>query len=131
MPHALDAIAEIFTWVGFGIGALAAGLALVAYLVDGTWLPVRAVVERLEDRTVVRWFDTEGGVNEATLSEADLHEIGTKGMVDVWARLGTPDRMRLQRRSAVVRALVLVAGVFVGVGVVAVIGSLILLFARG
>ena len=45
MDAAIDAVVEIFTWVGFGAGALLAGIALVAYLLDGTWVPARAVVE--------------------------------------------------------------------------------------
>ena len=42
MDAAVDAVVEIFTWVGLGAGALLAGIALIAYLVDGTWVPVPA-----------------------------------------------------------------------------------------
>jgi hypothetical protein len=131
VDHALDAVVEIFTWVGFGVGALVAGLALLAYLVDGTWVPVRVVVERDGEHPLVRWFDDDGDVNEAPLSEAQLHEIGAKNMVDAWSRLGSKDRMRLHRRSPVVRGLVLLASVFLGVGVLAVVSSIVLLFMRG
>ena len=48
MDAAVDAVLEIFTWVGFGAGALLAGIALVLYLFDGTWVPARAVVEATE-----------------------------------------------------------------------------------
>lgn len=131
MGNALDAIVEIFSWVGLGLGIGVAVLALIAFVIDGTWVPVRAVVERLGERTVVRWFDASGGVNEATLSDAQLHEIGTKDMADIYAREGSADRMRLHRRSPVVRGLTLLAGVLLGVGALALAASLVMLFVRG
>jgi hypothetical protein len=131
MGNALDAIVEIFSWVGLGLGSAVGIVALFAFLADGTWMPVRAVVERLEDRTVVRWFDADGGVNEATLSEAQLHEIGTKDMADIWAKHGVPDCMRLHRRSHLARGLGLLAAVLIGVGAVALAVSLAMLFVRG
>ena len=54
MDDALDALVEVFSWVGLGLGALLAGVALVMYLFDGTWLPVRAVVEDTEHGRLVR-----------------------------------------------------------------------------
>lgn len=131
MGNALDAIVEIFSWVGLGLGVLVAILALISFLADGTWMPVRAVVEHLDDRTVVRWFDAEGGVNEAPLSEAQLHEIGAKDMADIWAKHGVPDRMRLHRRSHVVRGLAQLAGILIGIGLVALVVSLAMIFVRG
>lgn len=131
MVNALDALIEIFTWVGFGLGAFAAGAALIAYLVDGTWVAARAVVEHLDDRVVVRWFDGDGGVNEARLSPVELHEVGGRDMADIWVRQGSANRMRLHRRSPVVRLLATIAGVLLGLGVVSMILSLVLLFGRG
>lgn len=131
MPHALEAVTEIFTWAGLGLGILFAGLALVAFVADGTWVPVRAVIERVEGRTLVRWFDDEGGVNEAVLSEAQEHEIGLKEMADIYARHGWANRMRLHRRSPIVRGLVLLAGVLLGVGILALAVSIIGLFLGG
>lgn len=131
MGNALEAVVEIFSWVGLGVGAGVVVLALIALLADGTWAPARGVVERLGDRTVVRWFDADGGVNEATLSAAQVHEVGAKDMIDIYARVGHVGRMRLHRRSPLVRALLLLAGVFLGVGATALAVSLVLLFTAG
>ena len=68
MDATIDAVAEIFSWVGFGLGALVAGVALVMYLFDGTWLPTRGVLDDGEHGRVVRWFDEDGNVNEAHLT---------------------------------------------------------------
>ena len=132
MPdHALDAIIEIFSWAGFGLGALLAGIALVVYLFDGTWLPVRAVVEDAERGRLVRWFDEDGGVNEAHLTHEQEREIGGKDMADIYYRRGSRNRMRLTQGSPAVRAIALLAGGLLALGVIALAASLILLFVRG
>jgi len=128
---AVDAIVEIFTWIGFGAGALFAGVALVLYIADGTWVPLRAVIDDLGDRRVARWFDPEGGVGEATLSPADDEALGHADSADVFVRVGSLDRMRLSRRSPAVRAFALLAFGLVGVGVAGLVVSLVTLFAAG
>ncbi len=131
MDAAVDAVVEIFTWVGLGAGALLAGIALIAYLVDGTWVPVRGVVEVTEHGKVVRWFDEEGGVNEASLSHEQIAVVGDAGMYDIFARRGWNNRMRLTQRSPLVRALALLAAGLLGLGVIALVVSSVLLFVRG
>lgn len=131
MDTAFDAVVEIFSWVGFGLGALLAGVALVLYLLDGTWLPARAVVEDAEHGRLVRWFDEDGDVNEAPLSHEQEHELAGKDMADIFYRRGAMGRMRLTQGSPAVRAVALLAAGLVGLGVVALIVSWVLLFARG
>jgi len=131
MDAAIDAMAEIFTWVGFGVGAFLAGVALVAYLFDGTWVPVRAFVETTESGRVVRWFDEDGGVNEAPLTHEQLHVVGDAGMYDIFARRGWRNRMRLTQHSPLVRAIALLAAGLIGLGIVALIVTSVLLFSRG
>lgn len=131
MPEAIDAIAEIFSWIGFGVGALLAGLALILYLLDGTWVPARAVVETGPEGRLVRWFDEDGGVGEAHLTHDQDHHIGDADMADIFIRRGSPNRMRLTRRSPAVRAVTLLAIGMLTLGVVAVVTSLVMLFVRG
>ena len=92
MNEAFDAVIEVFTWVGFGLGALLAGLALLIYLFDGTWLPVRGVVEDSEHGRLVRWFDEDGAVNEAYLSHEQEHALAGKDMADLFYRRGSVGR---------------------------------------
>jgi len=131
MDAAVDAVIEIFSWVGFGLGVLLALLALVMYLADGTWLPTRAVVEDSAHGRLVRWFDEDGGVNEAHLSHDDEHALAGKSMADIFYRRGARGRMRLTQRSPAVRAVALLAAGLVGLGVAALVLSWVLLFARG
>ncbi|KTS02731.1 MULTISPECIES: hypothetical protein [Microbacterium] len=131
MSNALDAVIEIFTWVGLGGGTLLALLAVVLLLADGTWLPARAVVEEVDGGRVVRWFDDRGGVNEAPLSSHDDAKIGSADMADIFYRRGSAHRMRLTRASPVVRFVSLLAAGILGLGLVAFVLSIVVLFARG
>ena len=131
MDAAFDAVIEIFSWVGLGLGALLAGVALVIYLFDGTWLPVRAVVEQSEHGRLVRWFDEDGQVNEAHLSHEQVRALAGKDMADIFYRRGGLGRMRLTQRSPLVRAVALLAAGLLGLGLIALILSWVLLFARG
>ncbi|WZH35486.1 MAG: hypothetical protein PIR02_11950 [Microbacterium enclense] len=131
MSNALDAIIEIFTWVGLGGGAVLALVAVVLLFADGTWVPVRAVVEDVDGGRVVRWFDDQGGVNEAPLSPHDDAKIGSADMADIFYRRGSVHRMRLTRSSPVVRFVSLLAAGILGLGLVAFVLSIVLLFARG
>lgn len=131
MPEAIDALAEIFSWIGFGVGALLAGVALIMYLFDGTWVPARAVVETAPSGRLVRWFDEDGGVGEAHLTHEQDHHIGDADMADIFIRRGSPNRMRLTQRSPAVRAVALLAVGMLSLGVVALVTSLVMLFLRG
>lgn len=131
MSNVVDVVIELFTWVGLGAGILLAVAALILYVADGTWVPVRAVVEHVDDHRVVRWFDEHGGVNEAPLSPHDDARIGDADMADVFARRGSSHRMRLTRSSPLVRFVALLAAGVLGLGVVASALSIVLLFVRG
>ena len=131
MSNALDALIEIFTWVGLGGGLLLAFAAVILLLLDGTWAPARAVVEPVDGGRVVRWFDDRGGVNEAPVSAHDDAKIGAADMVDIFYRRGVSHRMRLTRSSSVVRFVSLLAAGVLTLGAVAFVVSIVLLFARG
>lgn len=132
LPSVLGSLADVFTWVGL-LGAGAIGiLALILWVADGTWLPVRAVVEPAErDGQVVRWIDADGGVNEAPLSDADHARLGGRDMADIHYRRGWRNRMRVTRGSRTVRVFAWLAVGFGALGVLALIGSWVLLAAAG
>jgi hypothetical protein len=131
VSQALDALIEIFSWVGLGLGALLAGVALIMYLFDGTWLPTRAVIEDSPEGRVARWFGDDAGVGEAYLTPEQTDRIGSADMADVFVRRGSSDRMRLTQGSPAVRAVARLAVGMLALGAVAVVTSLVLLFVRG
>ncbi|MBN9194545.1 MAG: hypothetical protein J0I44_00460 [Microbacterium sp.] len=126
----LDALLTIFTWIGLGVGALLAGVALILYAIDGTWVPVRAVVERTDRGLVARWFGQEG-VGHAPLSEHDHLALGGGDEIDAYIRVDSTDRLRRTRRSPLVRAVLGFAVGFLALGALAFAASWIILLAGG
>lgn len=131
MHTALDAILEIFTWVGLGAGLVLGILTLIIWAVDGSWLPARGVVDHEDDRTVVRWFDDDGTVNGVVTAPADAEKLDGVSMTDIWYRYGSRDRMRLTKHSPAVRTAGWLAIGLAAMGIVAAAASWIVLFVKG
>lgn len=132
MSDTIDAIAEIFTWIGFGLGAVLAVVALILRLADGTWVRTQGVVDDGPHGRLVRWFDDHaGGVGTAYLSHDQERRIGDAATADIYVRPGRHDRVRLTPGSPAVRAVGLLAAGLLALGVVALVTSLVLLFVRG
>lgn len=124
----LDAVIEIFTWIGFG-GAFALGLvALILWVSDGTWLAVDALVDHEDEGTYVRWFDADGDANNALLGEADAAALAGVDRARIWYRYGWHGRMRLTRRPPGLLAVLWAAAGLLALGVVALVISWVLIF---
>ncbi len=126
--NALDAVIEIFTWLGLG-GAALLGLAAVAlWAADGTWLPVDALVDHEDDGTYVRWFDADGDANSARAGDAEAAALAGADRAAIWYRYGWRGRMRLTRRPPGLRAVVWASLGLLALGLVALATSVALLF---
>lgn len=128
---ALDAVIEIFTWLGF-IGALVLGVAaVVIWVADGTWLPAEGLVDHEDAGTFVRWYDADGDANGARVGDHDAGALEGVDRIGIWYRYGWRDRMRLSRRPPGLRAVAWAAAAALVLGVVALVVSWVLLFVRG
>ncbi|MDY0827582.1 hypothetical protein SK224_00415 [Microbacterium sp. BG28] len=127
--HTVDVLLETFTWVGF-LGAVAVGVIwLILLLVDGTWTAAHAIIEPGETGRVAHWFTAEGGVGRAVLSDADEAHLAGADEAAIYYRAGTDDRMRFIARSPLVRLTGwFTVGLF-AVGVLALVLSLVTMFA--
>lgn len=133
MGTTFDIVFEVFTWVGFAGAAVFAIIAVVLWAADGSWMPAQAIVERTpEGGATVRWHDDHGDVNEAALNHADAARLDPRReLIDIYYRLGWQHRARLTQHSPSVRAMLWLAVGLAGVGAVALIASLVVLFAAG
>lgn len=129
--HALDALLETFTWVGFGAGLLLLLVALLVRLADGTWQSTHVMIEDGPHGRVAHWFAVDGGVGAALLAPDQEKALAGRDEADVFTRVGVLDRIRLGKGSPAVRAFTILSVALIGVGAVSVVGSLIQLFARG
>ncbi|MDN3496947.1 hypothetical protein QL996_13475 [Planococcus sp. APC 4015] len=128
--RAIDAILEIFTWVGFGAAALFGLLALVVRIADGSWVPAQVVIADDPGGRIARWFGHEGRVGAARLTHEQEHALAGRETADVFVRLGRHDRMRLTKGSPLVRLLSWLAIGFTALGVLSATLSLVVLFVR-
>lgn len=128
---ALNAVLEIFSWVGFGLGGALLVLAVILSLADGTWEPVTVMLEDEEDGRVARWFGSDGEVHHAHLTHEQEQALAGADRADAFARRHHPGRMRLTRHWPLVRFLAWLGAGLVAVGLVALIVSWVLLFAAG
>ncbi|MGZ0713037.1 hypothetical protein ACWPKO_32340 (plasmid) [Coraliomargarita sp. W4R53] len=132
MPNqAIDAVLEIFGWVGFGLGALLALIAIVMLLADGTWLPARAMIEESPNGRIARWFDADGGVGSAYLTLDIERALEGNDEADIFYRRGDSSRMRLTHGSPIVRGVFRLAAGLFAVGAISFAIAAIALFARG
>ncbi len=131
MPdHAIDAVLEIFTWVGLGAGLFVAMLAVIVRLADGTWVPAQAILAEEPDGRIARWFGHEGRVGSTRLSHEQEKALAGREAADVFVRLGRDDRMRLTKGSPLVRLLAWLAVGLGAMGALAAAASLLMLFVR-
>ncbi|MFJ6678770.1 hypothetical protein ACIQLK_06540 [Microbacterium sp. NPDC091382] len=128
MTQALDAILEIFTWVGFGAAVAFGVVAVIVWASDGSWLPADAYLD--EDGRTIRWIDSDGEVNSAPLAEEDHHRVSAERTGRIWYRHGWHDRMRFTRRPPVLRLLTGLAVGALALGVLASGLSLVAYFVR-
>jgi len=131
MDHAIDAMIEIFTWVGLGAFVVLALVAVGVWAADGTWLAAHAIVDRDGDEPVVRWFDADGDANSAPLSAEDAAVLGDVEAASIWYRHGWQGRMRLTRRPPGLRVLAWSAMGMLALGILSLVTGWVLYFARG
>lgn len=129
MTNALDAVLEIFSWVGFGVAVVFGLVAVIVWAVDGSWLPAEAYLD--EDGVTARWIDVDGEVNAAVLSAADAAALGGVDRASIFYRHGWRGRVRLTPRPPVLKLLWGMAIGGAGVGILSVIGSIAAIFLRG
>ena len=122
---ALGLIAELFSWIGLGVGLLFLGAWGVVALARTAWVATDAVV--LDDGFTARWLTEEGELHERRLEAWELHDVDDPEQVAVLYRRYSPDRMRLASANHGGRTLGILAIVFLGVGAVALIGSVVLM----
>ncbi len=128
MHAVLDIALEIYTWIGVTASVTLGVAAFVAWVVDGTWVPVRALLVEVEGQARVRWIDDAGQLHDAQLppdAELDGDEV------DLFSRVGRADRVRVVRRAPLVRALTRLAAGFAALAVIGVILSIVTLFVKG
>jgi hypothetical protein len=124
-------IAEMCAWIGFIVGGLCLFVWLIVRSIDGTWLRTHAALvgEPLGSR--VRWVADDGVIRERNLATWEGEHLGASPEPEVYYSQRDPERVRLDEHNGFSSVLRFVGWILVGIGAVAAVTSIVLLFAGG
>ena len=132
MPvNALDfigIISEILTLVGLIIGTTLYIVGLSVRGISGRWTRTSAVIAASGAATVLRWFDDLGDVHECPADTHETHHLVPGDDVRVWFRNRHPERCRTHDPDLDGKGLRLIGLVLLGIGVVAGVTGIVLMF---
>ncbi|NYF17582.1 hypothetical protein HDC37_002427 [Microbacterium sp. AK009] len=129
---AVNAVLEIFSWVGLGLGGVVLLVGVILALADGTWEPVTVMIDDDEEGgRIARWFGSDGEIGQAHLTPEQLTALEGQDSASAFARRGYSGRMRLTRGWPVVRFVAWFGVGLTGLGFLSLVVSWILLFTAG
>ncbi|WP_129656371.1 hypothetical protein [Rothia halotolerans] len=127
MDSVLDVVgvvAETLSWIGLGAGLLLAVAALFIRLYDGSWQPATIVLLEEDRGPIARWI-LEDGIHQRPLTPAEIAALGSAEVHRAYVSTRDPGWMRLHRTAAAVRVVPRLALIFLGVGALGWLVSLI------
>ena len=117
-------VAETLSWIGLGAGLLLAVAALLIRLYDGSWHPATIVLLDGDRGPIARWI-LEDGIHQRPLTPAEIAALGSAEVHRAYVSTRDPGWMRLHRTAAAVRVVPRLALIFLGVGALGWVVSLI------
>ena len=135
-PHvntldALSVLCELFTWIGLLGGLLLIPFGIAARVAGRRWIRTTGVIASGPLGPLVRWFDTAGEVHQADARTPESAGLEVGSDIPVFFSPRRPDRMRTDSPAHDGRALLLLGGILLVIGILAWIAGLLLLFAEG
>lgn len=122
----LAIVGEVLSWIGLGVGLPLLAVAVMIRLVEGDWLPVEVAVVERDGQFIVRWF-AGGDFHERMLRRTES-STSDDGWADGFVSANDPSRVRVGEPPHLRRVLRTVGIVFVAVGILGLIISLLPLF---
>ena len=120
-------IAELLTWVGISVGLLLLVASLLARAVSGRWVETDAVLVDGADETSVRWMSEEG-LHLQTLTTQERSDLPESEGLRIFYQRRDPRRMRLEATGHGERVLRLLGLLLFGLGILAFVLSIALIF---
>ncbi|MCU1406196.1 MAG: hypothetical protein JWQ43_2499 [Glaciihabitans sp.] len=121
-------LAELFTWIGLSLGVVLFLVVLVMRIARGGWVETDAVVVDDFGTPQLRWMTTEGELHTRHLDAEENDAITDPDELHVHYNKHAPQHVRFEAAGhgeKVVRAL---AFILTGIGALAAVVSLVLLF---
>jgi hypothetical protein len=120
-------LAELFTWIGLGAAVVCFLALLILRAVDGRWIETDAVVLQEAPEIRLRWMST-AGLHERLLSPHERHHVSGSEGLRVYYRERKPAHTRFEASGDGEKTLRLLGFLFLGIGVLALVISIVLVF---
>lgn len=130
MKSVLDlvgAIAELLTWVGISLGLMLLLASLVVRAASGRWIETDAILVDGADEASVRWMSADG-LHLHPITNAERSDFASPDGVRIFYQKRDPDRMRLEAMGHGERVLRLLGLLLFGLGILAFVVSMALIF---
>jgi hypothetical protein len=119
-------IAEVFTWVGLVLGAVCLLALLIMRTFGGRWVEADALAVTESGETRLRWMSLHG-LHERSLDPED-HRFADAAAVRLYYSQRNPSRIRFEPVGHGERTMWLLAWLLLGLGVLALVVSIVLIF---
>jgi hypothetical protein len=120
-------LAELFSWIGLGLGLVFLVLWLIVRSVSGRWIETDAEVVNESGAACLRWMSIDG-LHERPISAADRDQLHDADRVRLFYSQHAPERIRFDRIGHGENTLRLLTGLLLGLGAVALVASIVVLF---
>lgn len=125
----ISMVAELFAWIGVALGLVLLAGGAVRALAVRRWRTLPGVVVDADDESIAfRWFDDDG-IQEGRVPAEHGSSVAVGDHVSVHVAPGRPGSARIDPVDHLGRALRVSGWLVLGVGVLAGLVSLVLLFA--
>ena len=121
-------LAELFTWIGLVLGGILFLVVLILRVARGGWEETDAVVVDDSGTPQLRWMTTQGVLHSRHLSVDENSAIADPDELHVHYNKRNPEHIRFDAAGHGEKVLRALAFILTGIGVVAAIVSLVLLF---
>jgi hypothetical protein len=119
-------MAEVFTWVGLGLGAVCLLVLLLVRTFGGRWIEADGLAVTESGETRLRWMSLQG-LHERLLDPAD-HHVTDPAAIRLFYSQRNPSRIRFDAVGHGERTMRLLTWLLLGLGLLALVVSTILIF---
>jgi len=119
-------LAELFSWIGLGLGTVFLLLWLIVRSVSGRWIETDAEVVAGSGDIRLRWMSRDG-LHERQLNSLEHEQLNRTDRVRLFYSQHTPERIRFDRIGHGESTLRLLTGLLLGLGALATVLSIVLL----
>ncbi|AWB89178.1 hypothetical protein DF220_01335 [Salinibacterium hongtaonis] len=124
----LGTLLELFSWIGIPLGITFLLVALLVRGVSGRWEETTAVIVRESAPLEARWMAHDGSIHSRVLEDHELEHAADEDALTIYMNPSRPERMRLRRHGGGEQTLWVLTAIFGGVGVLASVAGLIVMF---